>query len=196
MQTKKVREALCVLALGIATGVAHAVPLQADGSWTALAVDAFLADPARPLTWIDDAGSEITFTFTVAAASSATLTVLDAAFAGDTFSVFSGASLLGTTSAVPVGSLETSPNAGLDYAAALANPLFSRGVYTFGPGTYEISGRLEQSALSGGFALNATAGAVSLVVTPVPEPGTVALLGAGLAALGGVARRRGRRSNN
>lgn len=174
---------------------AQAVALQGDGSWASFAVDEVLADPARPFGWIDDTGASLSFTFRVAAGTTATLTVVDAAFAGDTFSVFNGSTLLGTTSSVPLGTMESSPNVGFDYASALANPLFSRGVFTLGSGDYAIGGRLDQSVVAGGFPLNATAGAVRLVVSPVPEPETTALIGAGLATVGWVARRRRRLQN-
>jgi hypothetical protein len=89
--------------------------------------------------------------------------------------------------------VDTAPNSvGRDaFDAALADPNYSRGVYSFSAGTYTITGDLARSALFGGFALNATPGGLKLEIAPVPELSTGAMLLAGIAALG-LAGRRGR----
>ena len=172
---------------------AHAVPtpLAGDGTWRAFSVDSFLAPLATPLAWIDDDGALISFTFTVGAGQTGTLTVVDAGFAGDTFRVFNQGNLLGLTSSVPIGTVEAPNDVGLDYAAALADASFSRGIYTLLPGSYDITGMLLQSVTFGGLPLEATAGGIRLSV--VPEPETILLLVGG-AALAFLQRRRRRPS--
>ena len=186
------------LTLALATAAAPAraadVALDADGVWRPFAVDSLLAPPTAPLGWIDDAGMPLAFTFAIGAAQIGTLTVVDAAIAGDTFSITDFGSAFGTTSSVPAGSFEASTDVGLDYDAALADPSFSRGVFTLAPGSYRIGGSLLQSVTLGGMPLDATAGALRLGLAPVaaiPEPETAAMLLAGLLAIGGLARRRG-----
>jgi len=173
--------------------LADSIAIGGDNAWHPFAVDSLLAPLATPLRWIDDSGALRTFTFSVGAGQSAQLTVLDLDFAGDTFSVFSNGALLGNTSAVPIGSLESSADAGFDFAAALANNSFSRGVFIFSPGSYTIGGSLLQSATFGGVPIEATGGAVRLafVTAPVPEPETISLLLGGFIALGALMRRRG-----
>lgn len=188
-----------VLALALATATATApaladtVTIAGDNAWHAFAVDSLLAPLATPLRWIDDSGALRTFTFSVGAGQSAQLTVLDLDFAGDTFSVFSNGALLANTSAVPVGSLEGSADVGFNFAAALANNSFSRGLFSFGQGSYTIGGSLLQSATFAGVPIEATGGAVRLafVTAPVPEPETISLLLGGFLALGALMRRRG-----
>ena len=192
---------LALGALAFVFAVATAAParaadiaLEADGAWRPFAVDSLLASPAMPLGWIDDAGMPLAFTFSIGAGQNATLTVVDAAIAGDTFTVTNFGSALGTTSSVPAGSFEASTDIGLDYDAALADPSFSRGVFTLAPGSYRIGGSLLQSVTLGGLPLDATAGALRLGLAPVaaiPEPETAAMLLAGLLAIGALARRRG-----
>ena len=186
------------LTLALATAAAPAlaadVALDADGVWRPFAVDSLLAPPTAPLGWIDDAGMQLAFTFAIGAAQIGTLTVVDAAIAGDTFSITNFGSAFATTSSVPPGRFETSADVGLDYDAALADPSFSRGVFTLAPGSYRIGGSLLQSVTLGGVPLEATAGALRLGLAPVaaiPEPETAAMLLAGLLVIGGLARRRG-----
>jgi hypothetical protein len=179
-----------VIAAATITPAAHAttVALAGDGSWNAFDVDSFLAQDFGN-GWIDDSGAALAFTFTIAAGRHGTLTVVDAGFAGDTFAITSNGSPLGTTSAVPVGDV----NGGLefDFDAALANPAYSHGTFTLGAGTYTIGGSLLQSVLDeNGAALDATNGALRLSVSAVPEPANTALLFAGAAVLGLLARRR------
>ena len=170
------------------TAPAHAadVALEADGAWRPFAIDALLAPPAMRLGWVDDAGMPLTFSFAVGAGLSGTLTVVDAAIAGDTVAVTNFGSALGATSSVPAGSFEASTDIGLDYDAALADPSFSRGVFMLAPGSYRIGGSLLQSVTLGGLPLDATAGALRLTFAPVaaiPEPETTAMLLAGLLAI-------------
>ena len=96
--------------------------------------------------------------------------------------------VLGTTSGVAVGT--TTGSTQFDFDAALADPTYSRGLFTFGAGSYSIGGSLLQSVLDGGIDLDATNGAVRLSLTAVPEPAGTTLMLGGLAALALIARRR------
>ena len=179
---------LAFAALTALTAQATTVAVVGDGRWYSLDVDDLLSATAGT-EWIDVGnGSALTFTFTVPTGAFATLTVVDAGFAGDTFSVFSGATLLGSTSGVPQTDAASAPNLGTSFDAALANPAFSRGVFNFGPGSYEVRGQLLQSVLAAGAPLNATVGGLN--VTVVPEPATALSLFAGLALVGAALRRR------
>lgn len=182
-------------ALAVATAIAapaHAttVALPADGTWFEFDVDAALP-PAHGTGWIDDAdGSPLSFQFTIAAGSTGTLTVVDAGFAGDTFTITNFGATLGHTSGVAAG--DTAGNVVFDFDAALADAAYSHGVFTLGAGTYAISGSLLQSVHDdiAGADLDATDGALRLTVSSVPEPSGIALSLGGLAALALLARRR------
>jgi hypothetical protein len=187
------RRALAALALAAAfSAPAHAVDvaITGNGAWHPFSVAPELAPIASPLSWIDDSGTPLRFTFVVGAGMTGNLTVVDLAIAGDTFRIFNLGAFFADTSSVPVGSYESSHDVGLDYAAALADDSFSRGVYTLVAGSYGIVGSLLQSVTLGGEPLFATAGALSLTTLPVPEPETYALLAAGLLTVGALSRRR------
>jgi PEP-CTERM motif len=182
------RSTLAALALIVCAAPVAAVPLAVDGSWATFDVDALTATSAG-LEWIDiTTGNPLDFTFTVPVGFTATLTVVDAGFAGDMFAVYDGLNLLGSTSTVAVTEFSSATNLGLDFDAALADPAFSRATFTLAPGSYAISGLLTQSVQSAGMPLNATVGGISVSV--VPEPATVYSLLAGLGLLGAFLRRR------
>ena len=169
---------------------AASVSLLADGAWNSFDVSDVLG-PGDGLGWIDLDGDALSFSFTVASGFVGKLTVVDAVFSGDVFSVSANGVSLGTTSAA-VDSYVSGGNVGYDYDAALANGDYSRGIYSFTAGTYTVTGALVASAKDEfGQALNATNGAVSLTLSPVPETSTVAMLLAGLGLLS-VLRRRTR----
>jgi hypothetical protein len=140
------------------------------------------------LSWLDfNDFSNISFSFTVAPGFYGTVTVVDAGFSGDVFSVMSNGVALADTSAA----VNSYPTSELDYDAALTNSNFSRGVYGFDAGSYTITGALLTSALNDSAgAINATVGALKLEVAAVPEASTLTMLMAGLGVVGLLARRR------
>lgn len=184
--------ALVLAAFFSAPAAATTIALNPDATWQEFTVDD-MAAPSFGKGWIDFTdGSALTFTFTIAAGNTGVLSVVDAGFAGDTFSITNNGTLFGQTSNVAVGN--TSGTTANTFDEAFANPAYSRASFTLGAGSYRISGSLAQSVLDdAGAALNATNGAVRLSLVPaVPEPSTYALLFAGLSAVGFAARRRAR----
>jgi hypothetical protein len=179
--------AAMVLAAAGALGSAQATTLQPGlGQWVAFDVDEQTA-ASSGLEWIDISdGSLLAFSFSITTPT--WLRVVDAGYAGDSFNVqVNGQNW--STSDVPAGSVGTSPNVGLNFDAAWANPAYSHGAWLLStPGDYTVTGSLLHSVGLDGTPLNATVGAVML--SPVPEAATWALMLAGLAAVGMAARRR------
>jgi len=164
------------------------IALPADGAWNSFDVSDVLG-PGDGLGWIDLDGNALSFSFSVAAGFVGQLTVVDAVFSGDVFSVSANGGVLGNTSAA-VDSYLGGGNVGYDYDAALANSDYSRGVFNFGAGSYTVTGALVASAMDEfGQPINATTGALRLTVSAVPENGTLALLLAGLGLLPALRRR-------
>jgi hypothetical protein len=159
----------------VAQAGATTVNLTADGQWHEFDVDSFNA-VSGGLEWIDYTdGSALSFH--IENTSAMLLTVVDAGFAGDTFSITDNGVALGATSAA--GS-NYPTSIGLDFDAALANPLYSKGTFLLAPGSHTISGSLLTSAVSEFGDIDATVGAVTLLAAPVPEPAQWATLVAGL----------------
>lgn len=187
----KNRHLLCagLLALAGFTNVeATTVIVLPNGSWNPFDISD-IGSTAGDLNWYDiNDGSALSFSVTVAAGQIGTLTVVDAGFSGDMFSVSANGNALALTTAA-VNSYPAS--IGLDFDGALADAKFSRGTYGLNAGTYLITGTLNFSALDDmGAPLNATVGALRLEVAPIPEASTLAMLLAGLGLVGGVVRRR------
>lgn len=170
---------------------AQSTPLAGDGTWQSFDVSSLLS-LSSGVEWIDlGSGAPLSFSFVVDPGNYGLLTVVDAGYAGDTFQVFNGSSLLGSTSAVPVGVYPGVPGI-TDPELALADPSFSRASFVLGAGAYSIGGQLDQSVLEapGGARLDSTVGSIRLAVSPVPEASSVTLMLVGLGVMGFIARRR------
>jgi hypothetical protein len=189
---------VCTLGTAVASLAlpAHAkdISLIAGSGWQTFDVD---RDAVGSSVWADIANNsfeKLFFTFTVANGFTANLTVLDGAFAGNTFAVFDGDTLLGNTNSVTTVDQDTATFAS-SYDAALLDSAYSRGVFTLGSGAHRINGALLQAGLASGTPVFATEGAVKLTlqaVTAVPEPSTYATLLAGLLMSAFVLRRKDR----
>ncbi len=171
------------------------VALTAGSGWNAFDTDReAVRDAGSNDAWadIDNASFErLYFTFTVVTGSSATLSVVDGAFAGNTFSVLNGLALLGNTSAVTALDQNTAPFSSFDQA--FADPTYSRGVFSLGAGSYRITGNLTQAGLDGTTPVWATSGAVRVdTVSAVPEPSTYAMLLSGMGMMAYISRRQRR----
>jgi hypothetical protein len=174
-----------LLTLGAGSaGALTTIPISADGVWRSFDVDD-ASSLSGGLEWIDFAtGDELAFS--VELLEPALLTVVDAGFGGDSFSVFDDLVALGDTSAPS----DTYPDSvGTDYDAALADARYSRGFFELAPGTHLIRGQLLRSALADGSPINATVGALRLGA--IPEPSTALLIALGLGNLAIAGRRRG-----
>ncbi|MDC8770613.1 PEP-CTERM sorting domain-containing protein [Roseateles albus] len=186
--------ALSAFTLAAGLSSAHAATLAADGSWTEFLVNADLTPVNSPnsLDWLlgfDDA-STAHFTFTIAAGFVGSLTVLDSGISGDRFIVTNKGAALGETSVGVDGDPLLEGSSVADFNIALANPSFSRGVYTLQAGNYDISGYLSRSVQLAGSPMNVTTGGLQLTVSAVPEPTTLASLLAGLSLLSLALRRK------
>lgn len=185
-----------LLVATVATGAsATTVNITADGSWYQFDIDEFYSQSGG-LEWIDAInddeglyngdGSALGFALTLTQASM--LTVVDAGFGGDEFTItINGQDYL---SSAAINTYDTS--VGTDFDAAFADGTqYSYLNIVLGAGTYFISGELAASALDDtGMPLNATVGA--LRVSEVPVPAAAWLFGSALVAGFGAARRRRR----
>ncbi len=175
---------------GFISAQAATVTVLPDGGWNVFDVSD-VGSSAGDLNWYDvNDGSALGFSFSIGDGQVGTLTVVDAVFSGDVFSVSANGTLLGTTSAA-VNSFPAGSNVGYDFDLALADINYSRGIFKLGAGIYTVTGSLLSSALDElGAPLNATAGGLKLEVSAVPEPSTLAVVLAGLGLAGAYTRRR------
>lgn len=183
----------------IAAQAATVIPVAQDGSWNALTVDALSTSAVNALNWIDvdyssAAGDADTLSFTFTVTDKAILRVVDLYTAGDIFNVAitsaAGTQLLNTSAVTPRDLGDAVLPFANTAAEAWGNVDFSQLQVVLGAGTYTVTGSLLQSVTDGGFALNSTAG--SLSVTAVPEPTGLALVLAAAGVVGLVSRRRAR----
>lgn len=183
---------LGILTLIAALSSAHAANLAADGSWSEFHVDA-AQEPGGSLDWLatyEDA-SRAHFTFRIDQGFVGTLTVVDTGLSGDRFIARNHGIQLGLETSVGVDGDPLLEGSSVDsFELALANPAFSRGVYTLEAGSYDISGYLSRSLQLGGSQINATTGGLQLTTSAIPEPTTMATLLAGLALLTLTLRRK------
>lgn len=191
--------AAAVALAAVAAQAATVVPVTQDGSWNAFTVDALSTSAANALNWIDvdyssAAGDADTLSFTFTVTDKAILRVVDLYSAGDTFNVAissaAGTQLLSTSAVTPRDLGDAVLPFANSAAEAWGNVDFSQLQIVLGAGTYTVTGSLLQSVTDGGFALNSTAG--SLSVTAVPEPTSLALVLAAAGVVGLVSRRRAR----
>ena len=188
----RVAAATCALLISTFLPAANAAALNTDGSWASFNVDANLAPFS--FQWIDDTGAPLSYTFNIAAGFTGLLTVVDAGFSGDSFSVVNGSTLLGLTSSVANGATSSTTPIQFDYDAALADTSFSRGTYLLSEGAYTISGSMTVSAFDANGPLNASFGGLRVEVSPVPEPSAMACLLAGLCLMGFITLRTQRKN--
>ena len=169
--TKLILAALLVGAL--------AVPLSAGpvaaGTWYEFAFGAAGVPATGCLSCVPSSGTPTVYAdtppWTFASTLPALLTVTDAFLYGDAFDVFDFGGLIGATPAVgaPGG------GCGDDPALCLADPLSSHAVFILAAGAHSITITPNVSPWGGG--------AAYFKWDAVPEPGTYALFGLGLAVL-------------
>ena len=154
-----------VMMMGLGSA-AMAVPLQVDSGWQSFSWDGLgFTTPSFLLS------------------GPATIDLTDRYIIGDQFSLYDGATLLGTTSDTYWDGLPSGCSTG---DACWANPFVSKGSFLLGVGSHSLRIKVVDTAPrypSGSGFIRATS-------TSVPEPGSLALLGAGLLGLAMLRRRQ------
>lgn len=163
---KLIAPALAGLAL-MYGGAAVGAGLPTDGSWTPF-------DSSTSSLLVDLPGL-------------AEVRIVDAGTPGDRYLLTVLRGVAGVTfRQVPTSEVDPDPllDIGTDYDAAYLNTAFSAASFELGAGQWELQlGRLTVNPGEG-------FGAISVLLAPIPEPGTSAMLLAGLLATGLLARRR------
>lgn len=183
--------AAAMLAIGISTS-AHATTINAatDGRWYQFDVDEFISGN---LHWVDGIvdeeglyqGDYSNLSFTFSLNNPGTLTVVDAAIAGDEFQI----SVNGQLHLTSLSLDPDSTSVGTNFDAAFSdNHRYSYLTLQLAAGTYTVSGLLTASALDNtGEPFNTTVG--GLRVSEVPLPASAWLFGTALMACTARARR-------
>lgn len=149
------------------------VELSLDGIW----FDFVVGDVAD--VWRSSLDGE-PISFSLTSATPFTLRLVDVGFAGDRADVVSGGfTLLGTTSLVPTDDTVFAFSAD---QAIEAPSVWSQGQWLLDAGTYSFTGTAVASPFGGG--------AWGISALPIPEPGTWAMMLAGLFSVAAIARRR------
>jgi len=105
------------------------------------------------------------------------VTLTDAFFAGDSFSLFDFGNFVGSTPAVSI-----SIGCGNNPDACLGNANVSHNVFVLAPGEHSLTIRADNAPFG--------TGAAFFRVDPIPEPATLLLLGTGLAGVAIKTRKR------
>ena len=118
--------------------------------------------------------------------------IVDGGHQGDTFSAYDNGILLGTTSSTPVDVNHSCANdptgPGFDPAACWNDPLMSQGSFMLAPGNHSLSIVWDQMVPGGISTLQWFE--VGAAPSPVPEPGTLLLIGSGFIGLALLCGRR------
>jgi hypothetical protein len=156
-----------------------------------------VGDGWHSFSWTGTGGSQVESPFTFSSAGAVAVKVTDAYVSGDRFQLFDNGQLIGTTSQINGSAPWTdSPD------VAFASSMFSNGIFALGAGAHSLTltdiqsptGYPGGSAFLRFDAVN-TGGNGSVASVTTPEPGTLALVGLGLAGLA-VRRARRRFRNN
>lgn len=161
--------ALCVLGFGANAAFADALPL--NHTWVTFNWGAY------------DSTVNTHFTFTGAA----TVDLVDCCIIGDRFKLYDNGNLIGMTDAV-LGYQNGDQSNCFSGDACWADSRMSAGSFTLGAGSHDLSIVLSQFA--DGTIREGGAGFIRATSTSVPEPGSLALFGAGLLGLAMLRRRQ------